>query len=279
MIAPEDSEDLWYARVCRGGSGLCGFVFSVGFLLSSTAWASGSHLSYTGTLAGPESYAEFGFILPIPTTVTFQTRGFGREPTPLAASSISPGGFVPLSHSSRGSGASASAFSPRMAPASPWRTAILCLILLTPLSETARLPGLVLIGINSDCGDDFMHYSLAAGTYSLVLSDADYQPEAVLNGGGVVFPMDLSTSRPGCSRPPMSGWELYHPQRQLRSGHCICRGGPYSALPSRESRTLIGLTLVLAGLKQTRKTVRMPPHRKDTTNRRHGDCPGGIRLT
>jgi hypothetical protein len=42
--------------------------------------------------------------------------------------------------------------------------------------------GTVAIGANNDCGDDFMQDWLAAGTYTLLLSDANYVPYAVNPG-------------------------------------------------------------------------------------------------
>jgi len=64
-------------------------------LLSATASASTSYLSYTGTLASATSDVELTFILSSTDTVTFQTWGFGGG-TNANSQPISAGGFDPL---------------------------------------------------------------------------------------------------------------------------------------------------------------------------------------
>jgi hypothetical protein len=43
----------------------------------------------------------------------------------------------------------------------------------------------VAIGTNNDCGDVFMQAALDAGTYTLVLTDANYIPNAVYDNGAL----------------------------------------------------------------------------------------------
>jgi hypothetical protein len=45
--------------------------------------------------------------------------------------------------------------------------------------------GVVAIGSNNDCGDDSMQITLAAGTYTLLLSDANYIPVAINDNGAL----------------------------------------------------------------------------------------------
>jgi len=45
--------------------------------------------------------------------------------------------------------------------------------------------GTVNIGGDNDCGDDFMQVALTAGTYTLVLTDANYIPSAVFDNGAL----------------------------------------------------------------------------------------------
>jgi len=84
-------------------------LLSVVCLLSSTAWASSSFLSYTGTLSSSENDAELTFTLSSPDTVTFQTWGFGGG-TNAAGQAIPPGGFDPLIALFTGSGPTANVF-------------------------------------------------------------------------------------------------------------------------------------------------------------------------
>jgi hypothetical protein len=56
-----------------------------------------------------------------------------------------------------------------------------------PWSYVGNCPaaGTVAIGSENDCGDDYMQVSLAAGTYTLVLTDANYIPAAVFDDGAL----------------------------------------------------------------------------------------------
>jgi hypothetical protein len=56
-----------------------------------------------------------------------------------------------------------------------------------PWAYVANCPsaGLVAIGSNNDCGDDSMQISLAAGSYTLLLSDANYIPAAINDNGSL----------------------------------------------------------------------------------------------
>src|SRR5581483_6985856 len=149
-------------------------------LLSVTASGQTSSLSYTGTLASPQSVFQVTFTLSAPDTVTFKTWGFGGG-TNAANQVIPAGGFDPLITLFKGSTASAAIYLDGSGnPLADGDN-----LLNTPWSFVSNCPaaGTVVIGANHDCGDVQMSVALAAGTYTLVLTDANYQPGAIYDGG------------------------------------------------------------------------------------------------
>jgi hypothetical protein len=131
--------------------------------------------SCSGTLATPEDF----FLEPFsvsgvgPSTVTIQTFGFGGG-TNAAGTVIAAGGFdslvavfsgTPLSMITDGGGnpiasvPGSTQFAPGCPPA-----------------------GTVLIGVEVICGDNRLVATLSPGSYTLLLSDADYVPFAVSPG-------------------------------------------------------------------------------------------------
>jgi hypothetical protein len=135
--------------------------------------------SYTGTLSSPEDTVEFVLTLAAAGTVTFQTWGFGGG-TNAAGQIIPAGGFDPLIALFNGPPETATIYVDSsgnpLADADNLDNA--------PWSFVGKCPpaGTVAIGANNDCGDDFMQLGLAAGTYTLLLSDANYVPYAVNPG-------------------------------------------------------------------------------------------------
>jgi hypothetical protein len=144
--------------------------------------ARGSPLSFTGALATPESVFETTFTLPSSSTVTFQTWGFGGG-TNAAGQVIPPGGFDPLIALFSGPVATATMY----ADGSGNPLVDADNLLNPPWSYVGNCPtaGTVAIGSDNDCGDDFMQAGLAAGTYSLVLTDANYIPNAIFDNGAL----------------------------------------------------------------------------------------------
>lgn len=131
-------------------------------------------LSETGTLASPEDTFELVINLATPGNVTLQTYGFGGG-TNAAGTVIPSGGFDPFVGLFSGTGSTAvfingdsdilSNYTPGCPPA-----------------------GTVTIGsMPNQCGDvELVLTGLAAGTYTVLLSDAEYLPNAVFEVAGVL---------------------------------------------------------------------------------------------
>jgi hypothetical protein len=149
-------------------------------LAAAAAGLPAENLSYTGTLSTPESVFETTFILTASDTVTFQTWGFGGG-TNAAGQVIPAGGFDPLIALFSGPPATASMVvdgsSDPLADADNLNN--------PPWSFVGNCPpaGTVNIGGDNDCGDDYLQTILAAGTYTLVLTDASYIPQAIFDNG------------------------------------------------------------------------------------------------
>ena len=158
-------------------------VTAVLCLLAATAVGlSAESLSYTGTLSTPEDVFETTFTLTSADTVTFQTWGFGGG-TNAAGQVIAAGGFDPLIALFSGSVATAT----MAVDGSGNPLADADNLSNSPWSFVGNCPaaGTVNIGGDNDCGDDFMQVALTAGTYTLVLTDANYIPSAVFDNGAL----------------------------------------------------------------------------------------------
>jgi hypothetical protein len=162
--------------VRRGGR----FLFVVCLLFAVTA--SAGTVSYTGTLTGPETDAAFTFSLTTADTVTFATFGFGGG-TNGSGQLIAAGGFDPLIVLFSGTGPTATIVTdPSGNPLADADN-----LLNAPWSYVGNCPpaGTINIGGDSDCGDDYMQTTLSAGTYTLLLTDANYIPLAVYDNGSL----------------------------------------------------------------------------------------------
>ena len=151
-------------------------------MLFTTLLVHAASLSFEGTLASSDSVFEQTFGLSGVSTVTIQTFGFGGG-TNAAGTVIPSGGFDPLIALFSGPVASATiyvdGFGNPLADADN--------LLNPPWSFVGNCPpaGTIAIGSDNDCGDDFMQVALAAGTYTLVLTDANYIPNAVYDNGAL----------------------------------------------------------------------------------------------
>lgn len=143
------------------------------------AGASARADSYTGTLASPETLFEVTISLPSTATIGLQTFGFGGG-TNAAGTLIPPGGTDPFLAIFAGTGPTATILTD--ASLNPYGTSLD----LSNYGSFMGCPpaGAPTIGGSPVCGDVAMTLvSLAAGTYTVVLTDGQYQANAVFDNG------------------------------------------------------------------------------------------------
>ena len=146
--------------------------------LSSTVNA--STMSQTGALADPTDTYQLQFNVGSTSTITLQTWGFGGGKN-AAGNTILAGGFDPFISFFDASGNIVDIGGDPNNPAATSDT-------LSNYSSFAGCPPAGTVAFsNGDnvCGDITMSFQLAAGSYSLVLSDANYQPNAVFDNGNL----------------------------------------------------------------------------------------------
>ncbi|NCT82979.1 MAG: hypothetical protein GXC94_07560 [Comamonadaceae bacterium] len=142
-------------------------------LLAASAALAGPVASYTGTLAATDDAlgGRIEFTLASATTVTLQTFGFGGGVNGNGTA-IAAGGFDPFLSLFSGSGDSASFIDGDSDIMSDYAAYIGC-----------PPAGLVSIGGSPTCGDVRFSRSLAAGTYTVLLTAGAYVPLAAFGGG------------------------------------------------------------------------------------------------
>jgi len=218
------------------------------------AIASASSVSFTGTLATPESVFETTFTVPSSGTFAFETWGFGGG-TNAQGQVIPSGGFDPLIALFSGPVTTATMY----VDGSGNPLADADNLLNPPWSYAGNCPpaGTVAIGSDNDCGDDFMQVDLAAGTYTLVLTDANYIPNAIYDNGALSEGFTDLTAGVFQTCDPVSN-------------ACITTNGNYAVditstsvlTPEPGALWLMAVGLAaLCCLKQLRKW-RLPPHTK-----------------
>jgi hypothetical protein len=145
-----------------------GFLVAACFAMQAVAGT----VSYTGTLASStDSTTQITVTLADPGTLGLQTWGFGGG-TNAASAVIPAGGFDPFVGVFAGTG----------------NTAIFIdgtSDILTNYTAGCPPAGTVDIG-GQTCGDVAMSLSLAAGTYTVLLTDGPYIPNAVFETGGTL---------------------------------------------------------------------------------------------
>lgn len=134
-------------------------------------------VSFTGNLASSSSVVGFTLTVGGSTaqTIDFQTWGFGgtNGGTNAAGNMISPGGFDPLLGLFSGTGASALFLNGTSDVLSNFGSFVGC----GPAGTVGFSNG------DAVCGDITMSFSLMPGTYTLILSDADFIPNAFFDNG------------------------------------------------------------------------------------------------
>jgi hypothetical protein len=138
---------------------------------ASAAFADSSS-SFVGTLASPEDFFLTTFSLTTNTEVTLQTYGFGGG-TNQAGTLIAPGGTDPFVGLFLGTGSSATFINGTSLDLSNYSSFMGC----PPANSVSNFGG-------TTCGDITMLFSsLAAGTYTLLLSDGQFIPNAAVGSG------------------------------------------------------------------------------------------------
>ena len=140
-----------------------------------------SSVSYAGTLTRSTDGVEETFTLSTPATIGLQTWGFGGG-TNAAGEVILPGGTDPFLGIFSGTGASATILTD--GGGNPFGTSLDLSNYGNPNFLGCPAAGAPMIGGSPQCGDITMTLtSLAAGTYTVILTDGQYVPQAVFDIG------------------------------------------------------------------------------------------------
>jgi hypothetical protein len=139
-------------------------------LAAGAAFADGT--SYVGTLPSPQSTFEATLTLGSTSDVTLQTYGFGGG-TNQAGTVIAPGGTDPFVGLFSGTGSGALFLNGTSLTLSNYSSFVGC----PPAGAVSNFGG-------TNCGDVTMTFdSLAPGTYTVLLSDGQYDPLAAVGAG------------------------------------------------------------------------------------------------
>jgi hypothetical protein len=136
--------------------------------------------SFTGTLPSPESTADFVVTLSTASTVVLQTYGFGGG-TNAAGTVILPGGTDPFLAIFSGTGSSATIVTD--GSGNPFGTSLDLSNYDNPNFLGCPPAHTQMIGGGAACADITMSLSLGAGSYTVLLSDGQYQANAVFDNG------------------------------------------------------------------------------------------------
>jgi hypothetical protein len=155
------------------------FMFS--FLALAPAGLQADFASYTGTLADSTAVVEKTFTLSAPATIGLQTWGFGGGMN-AAGDVIAAGGTDPFLAIFSGAGPGATILTD--GASNPFGTSLGLSNYGSPNFLGCPPAAAPMIGGSPQCGDISMTLpSLAAGTYTVVLSDGQYIANAVYNNG------------------------------------------------------------------------------------------------
>jgi len=166
--------------------------------------ATGATISYTGALASPEDAStQITVTLASAGSLSLQTWGFGGG-TNAALALIPAGGFDPFVGLFSGTGAGAAFIDGTSDDLSNF-----------PGNQGCPPAGTVTIGGSPVCGDVAMSFSLPAGTYTVLLTDGAYIPNAVFETNGMLGDgfTDLTSGFQTCDNagncvPDTANWAL-----------------------------------------------------------------------
>ena len=157
------------------------FMFSVLALIPAGLQA--DFVSYIGAMVNSTDVVEKTFTLSAPATIGLQTWGFGGG-TDAAGNVISSGGTDPFLAIFSGTGAGATILTD--GASNPFGTSLDLTNYDNPNFLGCPPAGAPAIGGSPQCGDISMTLpSLAAGTYTVVLSDGQYIANAVFDDGSL----------------------------------------------------------------------------------------------
>lgn len=211
-------------------------VVVVGLFLARPAHA--DTFSYTGILATPTTVYDVTLNVTGDQTVTLQTWGFGGG-TNGNGQLISPGGFDPLLALFAGTGPSATLVDGTSDTLSNFGSYQGC----PPANTVAFSNG------DAVCGDITMSFVLTSGIYTVILADANYQPNALV---------ELGASTLGDGYTDFTSGAFQTCDTNLSTGEQICITpsnafafdvtGSDVSVPTPEPSTLVLLAITLAGL-------------------------------
>jgi hypothetical protein len=162
----------------RGQARILSYLLALGSLQLLSA---DTMISYTGTLASPEDTAIYTVTLTGESNLTLQTWGFGGG-TNAADQTIEAGGTDPFVAVFAGTGDTASILTDGIGD--PYGTSLALSNYGNPDFMGCPPAGTVNIGGSDTCGDITMTIpTLAAGMYTVVLSDGNYIAGAVFDDG------------------------------------------------------------------------------------------------
>jgi len=153
-------------------------------LLAAAAMLHADSISLTGSLSSSTDTVQHIFDVTSTSQITVQTWGFGGGVN-AAGAAIAPGGFDPLVALFSGTGATAAIFNIGGDPNNPAGTSDV----LSNFAQLSGCPPAGTLGIGSDqvCGDVTLKVTLDPGTYTLLLSDADFIPNALVQPGATTL--------------------------------------------------------------------------------------------
>jgi len=163
---------------CRYKTGRLLAVFVIAL---APAAVQADSFSYVGTLANSNAVVEETFTLSAPATIGLQTWGFGGG-TNAAGNPIAAGGTDPFLGIFMDSGGTSTILTDGLG--NPYGTSADLSNYGAPNFVGCPPAGAPTIGGSPQCGDITMTLpSLAAGTYTVLLSDGEYTPVAVSDNG------------------------------------------------------------------------------------------------
>jgi hypothetical protein len=186
-------------------------VFALALVVVWAPSANADGFSTTGSLLTPETPFIVTFTLGSTSSLDIQSWGFGGSSgapggTDFAGQVIGPGGFDPLMALYQGTGSGATLV---MDGGNPAVSADNLTGLATNFTPSCPPGTAVSIG-GPVCGDPtLLLASLAAGTYTILLTDANYIPNSINGGALSLNPNDFSDLTGGvfqtCNFDPVSG--------------------------------------------------------------------------